>query len=330
MRFGLIGTNFISDTFVEACRLLDEIKIQAVCSGKYENALVFQAKYNIPHAFETYEQMLDSGLLDAVYVASPNGLHFEMVMACIDRKLPVFCEKPFMVNDVQTAMVLKKAVENKTYVHDGIVPLYTENFQIIKAQLAKIGKIRQCNLTFSKYSSRYDKYLRGENPTTFRRELANGSMMDLGVYVISDALALFGKPQTIYATAALLETGVDGCGSVVLGYDGFNVTCHFSKVNDSSLACEICGEKGMIEFDGASLINQVKLKMRNEAEQIVSKPTENAFVFQLRDFVENVKNQRSQSSLVSHELTLLVSQVLTQCRQQCGIIYPQDEQSRSV
>ena len=325
MKFGIVGTNFVSDFFMKAASYVDEAEVVGVCSGKKENAINFSKKYNIPYVFDDYISMIESKMIDAIYIATPNVKHYEMVINSLNRKIPVFCEKPLGTNVTQVKKMIDASKTNNTYLHDGIVPLYTNNLQIIKDNLANIGKIRKAVFSFSKYSSRYDSYLQGNNPTTFQREMANGSMMDLGIYVLSDAIALFGKPNKVSASAVLLDTKVDCLGTITLTYDDFEVVLLHSKVCDTNVVSEISGEKGIITFEIPSLIQNVYLSTKDNPNQTkISVDHEYPFAFQLMDFIKNVKQQRIESTFVPHSLSLEIHDILTRCRLQCDVIYDDD------
>ncbi|MEG0176519.1 Gfo/Idh/MocA family protein [Anaerorhabdus sp.] len=336
MRFGVVGTNFVSDFFMSGVKEVPEIEVTGVCSGRKENAIRFAEKYNIENVFDNYLEMIDSGKIDAIYLAVPNQLHYEMTIECMKRKIPTLTEKPFATNYREAKEMIEYSRKMNTYLHDGLIPLYTENLQVVKEAINSIGKLRRCVFTFGKYSSRYDAYLRGENPTTFRRDLSNGSMMDLGIYCLGDAVALFGKPKSIIATGLILDTGVDGLGTCLLQYDGFEVTIQHSKITDTQVVSEIQGEEGIIQIDLLSRVLNVWLTPRNKStggtlkakegeKTLISKPSLEGFTYQLKDFVENVKANRIESEVFPHQLTLDIMEVLTECRRQMGVIYPADE-----
>lgn len=336
MRFGIVGTNFVSDFFMEAAAYVPSCEVVSVCSGRKENAVRFAEKYDIKNVYEDYIEMIESGTIDAVYLGVPNGLHHDMTIECLKRKIATFTEKPFATNYREAKEMIECANENKTYVHDGLVPLYTSNFQILKEAMSEIGVIRRAVFNFGKYSSRYDAYLRGENPTTFRRELSNGSTMDIGIYAIGDAVALFGKPKKIIATAQLLETGVDALGTCLFVYDGFEVILLHSKVTDTEIMSEIQGEEGFIQIDLLSRMSHIYLTRRDTSEGCTLAPkqgiktkisNDNAdnFSAQIEDFIQNVEQGKLESEKCPHQLTLDIIEVMTECRRQAGVIYPADE-----
>ena len=85
VRFGVVGTNFISDWVIAGARQDERFELVAVYSRTQETADAFASKHNIPYTFTSLEEMAKSPLIDAVYIASPNfpeySLH-ELWQAC--------------------------------------------------------------------------------------------------------------------------------------------------------------------------------------------------------------------------------------------------------
>ena len=320
MKFGIVGTNFVSDFFMEGAKLVEECEVVAVCSRTEESARKFAEKYSIPNYFGSYQEMLESGLLEAVYIATPNATHCEITKLFLSAGIPTFCEKPLASNVAQVKEMIDCAREHNTYLHEGLVPLYTENFAIIKENIKRVGKIRQVNINMSQYSSRYDAYLRGENPTTFRSELSNGAVMDLGVYVFALCIALFGRPEKILSAATLLDTGTDVSGSSILCYDGYQANLAYSKACNTENKVEICGEEGSLIVNHPTFTDSVvfvdrKTKTRTE---LAVKP-DAIFRYEIEDMIAQVKNSYIESSKVPHDLSLAIHEILTESRRQSGI-----------
>ena len=331
MRIGITGTNFVSDFFMRASSLVEQIEVTAVTSGHYENALAFQSKYGIVNVYKNLEEMLDSGTVDAVYLGVPNSMHAPLTLQCLRHHVPVITEKPFAASLKEATQMIRTAEEENTYVHDAIVPLYTDHFALLKKSLGKVGKIHRAVFSFTKYSSRYDAYLACKNPTTFRADLCNGSWMDLGVYCLSDCVGLFGSPKKIQASGILLDTGADCQGSAIFTYDGFDAVLLHSKVTDTKIMSEIEGEDGILQFDVPSLIKTIWFTDRHtgKTEQLCE-PDDTSFACQLRDFVHSSETGLKESALVPHALTLEIAGILEQCRKQSGVVYPCDSREEEL
>lgn len=326
MRFGIIGTNFVSDFFMAGAKQQEKCEVIAVCGTSMEKANAFADKYAISKRFANYKKMAELKELDAVYIAVPNGLHKEMSIYFLERKIPVFCEKPLAGNIDEVKEMIACSKNNKTYLQEGLIPLYNPNLKIVKDNLDKLGKLHQVTFNFSKYSSRYDAYLNGENPTTFRADLCNGAIMDLGVYVFADIIYLFGKPKKVLSAAELLDTGSDVSGSSILIYDDLIVNLHYSKASDTKNLSEICGELGSITIDYPSQPQKVTLINRKaKTEEIISsKPKEN-FYYEITEMIERIEQGYIESQYVPHELSISIHTVLTECRKNAGIVFPCDK-----
>lgn len=128
----------------------------------------------------------------------------------------VLCEKPFATNKRDAEEMINCARENNVLLMEEMRLTCTPNFQNVKNNLDKIGKIRRYSANFCQYSSRYDKFKEGIVLNAFKRELSNGALMDIGVYCIHPMVNLFGRPNSLKANAVKLSTGVDGEGSIIL------------------------------------------------------------------------------------------------------------------
>lgn len=318
----VVGTNFVTDAFMTGIRFVDGFNVAAVCATREESIAKFNKKYEVPQAFLDYRKLAGIDSLGAVYLAVPNHLHHEMALYFLNKKIAVFCEKPLGVNPRQVKEMIEASKRNHTLLQDGIVPLYTKNYLQLKQSIVNIGQLRRAVFVMGRYSSRYDAYLRGENPTTFRTEFCNGSLVDMGVYCVAVAVGLFGKPVRILANACKLATGVDGMGSAILVYDDFEVVIMHSKVSNSSIISEIEGERGNISINLISKMDNIFMKLKNEDRLQVGTTTENCFKYELLDFRDNLLNGRTESPLVSHGLSYDISEVLYEIRKQSGISYP--------
>lgn len=325
IRFGVVGTNFVSDSFMAGIQITEGVEVAVVCSGRKENAIRFAKRYQISDVFDTYQDMAESNLIDAVYIATPNSMHFEQASFFLNHHIPVFLEKPMTINDQQAKQLFDLVQKNNTYLHDGIMPLYSPNLDVLRSCMAEIGPIRRVVLSFQKYSSRYDAYLQGENPTTFRKELANGAFMDLGIYTTACAIALFGKPHQVSSSASLLSTGVDGLNTAVFHYEGFDAVVMNSKITNSKVISEIQGERGIIQFKEPSTLTSISLTLHNEECRQIEVSQLTPFHHQLNDFKDSINQKRMQSIKVPHRLSIDIIEIVTKCRIQSGVVYLDDQ-----
>ncbi|MNZ83318.1 hypothetical protein D3C78_1020410 [compost metagenome] len=215
------------------------------------------------------------------------------------------------------------ARENQVVLFEAFKSAHLPNFLILQQALPKIGKLRKAFINYCQYSSRYPRYLAGENPNTFNPHFSNGSIMDIGYYCVASTVALFGAPQTVLASATLLDTGVDAHGSVCLNYGDFDVVISHSKVSNSDIPSEIQGEEGTLVIEKISEAQGVVLTPRGENSQVLTQPQHiNTMLYEAQVFAELV--EKRQVEHVGLENSLIVASLLTEIRRQTGVVFPAD------
>lgn len=334
IHFGVVGTNFITDWVIAGGRQDERFELTAVCSRKQETADAFALKHQIPYTFTSLEEMVQSPLIDAVYIASPNFMHAEQSILCMKHGKHVICEKPFASN----AREVKEMIEaSRTYhvtLMEAMKPTLTPNFRAIRDNMNRIGTIRRYFSCYCQYSSRYDKYKEGIVLNAFNPRLSNGAMMDIGIYTVYPMVVLFGRPQKIEATGVVLSSGADGQGAVNFVYDRMNATVLYSKIANSSLPTEIQGEEGNILLDRINIIDRVTFVPRlaatsgkgpaAEPEVISVAIDKNEYYYEIAEFINLILSGKRESEINSHENSLITLEIIDEVRRQMGIVYPAD------
>ncbi|EMF7564136.1 Gfo/Idh/MocA family oxidoreductase [Serratia marcescens] len=323
IRFAVVGTNWITERFIDAAHESGKLKLSAVYSRSLEQAQAFGANYQVTQFFDSLEAMAQSDAIDAVYIASPNSLHCPQSLLFLRHKKHVICEKPLASNQREAEQLVACARENQVVLFEAFKSAYLPNFLALQQALPKVGRLRKAFINYCQYSSRYPRYLAGENPNTFNPQFSNGSIMDIGYYCLASAVALFGAPQSVLASATLLDTGVDAHGTVCLNYGDFDVTLSHSKVSDSALPSEIQGEEGTLIIDKISECQGVALTPRGGNRQDLNQTQHiNTMLYEALAFAELVEQRQ-----VEHpglENSLIVARLLTDIRRQTGVVFPAD------
>lgn len=326
IRFAVIGTNWITRQFVDAAHETGKYKLTAVYSRSLEQAQTFANDYLVEHLFTSLEEMAQSDAIDAVYIASPNSLHYPQTRLFLSHKKHVICEKPLASNlrEVESAIALAR--ENQVVLFEAFKTASLPNFLTLQQSLSKVGKLRKAFLNYCQYSSRYQRYLDGENPNTFNPAFSNGSIMDIGFYCLASAVALWGEPHSVQASATLLESGVDAHGTVVLHYGDFDVTLHHSKVSDSVQPSEIQGEAGSLVIEKISECQKLSFIPRGGKAQDLTQPQHiNTMLYEAETFARLVETGE-----VNHPglaVSRTTAKLLTEIRRQTGVKFPADDLS---
>lgn len=323
IRFAVIGTNWITRQFVDAAHETGKYTLTAVYSRSLEQAQEFAREYPVEHLFTSLEAMAQSDKIDAVYIASPNSLHFPQTQLFLSHKKHVICEKPLASNLREAEAAIRCAKENQVVLFEAFKTASLPNFVLLKQSLAKAGKVHKAFFNYCQYSSRYQRYLDGENPNTFNPAFSNGSIMDIGFYVLASAVELFGEPKNVQATASLLASGVDAHGVAVLDYGDFSVTLQHSKVSDSVLPSEIQGEAGSLLMEKLSECQKLSFVPRGGKAQDLSLPQHiNTMLYEAEVFAHLVETQA-----IDHpglEVSRITSKLATEIRRQTGVVFPAD------
>ena len=320
----IIGTNWISQQFVEAAIQTGEFRLKAVYSRDIDKARSFGAPYHAETFYDSLDALGKDPDIDAVYIASPNSLHAPQAIQMLSAVKHVICEKPMASNYALAQEMFKCAEENNVVLFEAFMSPYTPNFAVLKQSLPTISPLRHATISYCQYSSRYQKYLNGENPNTFNPEFSNGSIMDIGYYCLGAAIELFGEPNQVQASAVVLPSGVDGYGSVTLAYDDFNVNLLHSKVSDSLIPSEFQGEQGSVLVDMISTGRGVERILRGKEKEVLTLPqTENHMFYEAKAFAGQLKLGVIDESTKQRSLT--VAKVLTEVRRQTGVVFPADK-----
>ena len=153
--------------------------------------------------------------------------------------------------------------------------------------------------------------------------------MDIGFYCLASAVALWGEPQSVQASASLLESGVDAHGVVVLNYGDFSVTLQHSKVSDSVLASEIQGESGSLVIEHISECQKVCFVPRGGKTQDLTTPQHiNTMLYEAEAFAHLVESGEVDHPALAVSRT--TAKLQTEIRRQTGVFFPADEAETSL
>ncbi|MFD2044308.1 Gfo/Idh/MocA family protein [Ornithinibacillus salinisoli] len=291
MKFSTIGTSWITEMFIRAAKEQGELQLVSIYSRTEEAAERFATKNGALNWYTDLDDILHDES-DFVYVASPNILHFEHVLTCIQHGKHVFSEKPMAYTEKQVQIIKEKANEHNVFVFEGYRHLYSPNYQILERNLDRVGKIRSVFMQYIQYSSKYDSFKEGNTPNVFSGKYAGGALMDLGVYPLSMTIDLFGTPAEVHYFPVRLSNGIDGSGTLVLTYQDFNVTIMCSKIAQGTVPSEFHGEDGTLTVDHISPINEITFfnRFTKDKEQLAVSQLGLDMVYEINAFIQMVEN----------------------------------------
>ena len=327
IRFATIGTNFVADWFVKAALKVSGLHYQAVYSRNSAAAKAYAEKYGAERWCTSLEELAGASDIDAVYISSPNSLHYEQAALMLAHGKHVLCEKTITTNERELSHLIKLAKEKRVVLMEAMRSVYEPGFLWLRDNLEKVGTIRRVSFQYAKYSSRYDKFKAGIIENAFNPEFSNGALMDIGVYCVHPMVRLFGMPDRILADGLFLSNGVDGAGTILAGYNGMQADLLYSKISDNRLPSQIQGEEGTMIIDDITQIGRITFYDRMGNEEILfGGQAEYGLEWEVNEWVRlmGLSGENELPGEEYHRYSLMELRVMDEARRQMGIVFPAD------
>lgn len=326
VRFATIGTNWITESFIDAARLVDSFELAAVYSRTEETAKAFAAKVKAPRTFTDLQRLAESDEVEAVYIASPNSFHAEQAIFLMNHGKHVLCEKPLASNAQEAKAMIEAAERNGVVLMEAMKATLLPTFLSIREHVPKLGRIRRYVASYCQYSSRYDAYKQGTVLNAFNPAFSNGALMDIGVYCLYPMVVLFGKPKSLKAQSLKLESGVDGEGTIVFDYGEMDGIVFYSKIANSYLPAEIQGEEGSMIIDAIHTPTKAEIRYRDGRVEDITVPQDKPpMYYEVNEFIDLIESGARESAINSHRHSLWTIEIMDEARKQTGIVFPADQ-----
>lgn len=327
IRLGTIGSGFIVHNILDAVAKVEGIRCVAVYSRTQEKGLPLAEKYGVEKVYTDMEAFLADEEINCVYVASPNLLHYEQAKKALLAGKHVLCEKPFCTKLEQAKELVSIAKEKGLFLMEAVPTTYLPNYEVIKRELTKIGRIKLVQGNFSQYSSRYDAFLRGELPNVFNPAFAGGCLMDINFYNVYLNIALFGMPKKIQYFPNISEIAhIDTSGVLIMQYDDFISTNSGAKDTWGENYFLIEGEKGYIYAEGGSCsLRNLKVVTKETEERFWGQEDEERWNYEMKNLTELLLSDDYDTIYKKLDITLDTVEVMENVRKAAGIYFPGDK-----
>lgn len=328
INLGIIGTNWITHSYIKGAQATSKWNLAAVYSRKQETAQEFASKY--PDQSIALYTSLDDLAADTniatVYIASPNILHYEQAKQMLTAGKHVILEKPSVSTPDELDELFALSKEKGAMLIEAFRHIQEFNFKILKSSIDKLGPLYGASITFAQYSSRYEKVLAGEVPNIFNLEMGGGALPDLGVYCVSAAIDLFGAPTDSTYYPVKIATGCDGAGKLIFTYPNFTVYLCHSKIYDSDAPSEIYGQNGTLMVPTITDIESVifrdaKSKTRTELAG-PKEPVDLNLKEEAAEHARVIEEKDVQAVARYEKLSRDILKVLYKARHDNGFVFP--------
>jgi predicted dehydrogenase len=320
-KWGILAPGKMSAKFTRGLKLLDNVELYAVGSRNTERARQFATDFGFKKYYGSYEELAADKEVDIIYVASPHSHHFEHTLLCLKNKKAVLCEKAFALNIGQAEVMIEEAVKQKVFLMEALwppfQPMYKKTTEILEG--GEPGKVIHLNARFS-FQAPYNPYDR-----KFNLSLGGGSLLDIGIYPVIDALWFMGVPDEVAAKASFAETGSEDSISIIFSYrDGRMATLYSSFRTAGGIGCDLLCENGNLLFSrGRDMSQRLIVAINGKENQEYSLlPDGMGYQYEATEVMKCLDEGRLQSSIVPHSFSLALMNTLDRIRKVAGIVFP--------
>ncbi len=252
LRWGLLATGHVAHSFARDLALLPDHEVVAAGSRDVERARAFLAQHGVPdaHAHGSYEALAADPDVDVVYVASPHGRHLQDAMLCLDAGKAVLCEKALTLDAASGRRLAEHARSRGVFLAEAMWmrtnPVIREVLRLVAdGAVGEVGQVR-ADLGFAADRS---------VARLWERDLGASALLDIGIYPLTFAHLVLGRPHTVSAVGALHPDGFDLAGGATLVHDGCGpdgvepvASLTWTQLAQTSDTATIAGTEGRIEI----------------------------------------------------------------------------------
>ena len=258
VRIGLIGAGQRGQQHLENYQQVPGAEIVAVADINESLARSVAARFDIPHVYSDYRELLRRDDLEAVDICLHNNLHRPVAVAAMQAGMHVYCEKPMAGSYADAKIMYETAQALGRKLAIQLYTLFRPETRAAKLLIDEgcLGELYHARSTGFRRRGR--PYVDGYGTPTFvqKRHAAGGALYDMGVYHIAGLLYLLGNPEVARITGKTYQkTSMDAKRGTSSGYDveelglGF---VHFT--NDITLDIIESWAIHLDGFEGSSLV----------------------------------------------------------------------------
>ena len=321
-RIGIMGTGHIAGKMARTISEMKGCTIHAVGSRTQEKADEFAARFGIPKAYGSYEELIADPDVELIYIATPHGHHCEHGLMCIEGGKPVLCEKAFTANAREAEAVIRKAEEKGVFITEAIwtryMPLSLKIVDLVNEGAIGRPYTLSANLC---YPIAWKERIQ-------RPELAGGALLDIGIYPLNFAAMIFGDEiERTVSACTKTDTGMDEQESITQFFSGKRMAVlHSSIYPNSDRNGIISGDKGFIVVENVN--NPQVARVFNldyqMTEEYYAPPQITGFEYEVAASFDAIDKGLSESPFMPHRETLRMMKMMDSLREEWGIVFPND------
>ncbi len=272
VRWGVLTTARIAQhRFIPAAGKARNAEVKAISSANGRVSEV-AARFGIPKAYSSHEELLADPDIDAVYVPFPNNLHAEWAVRVAEAGKHVLCEKPLVATQQDFEQVLQAAEQHGVLLMEAF--MYRFHAQREKVlELVRSGRVGDLVSVHARFHFVMN---RTEGEPRLVPGMDGGALNDVGTYCIDALNAIVGRlPSSVYAKGTSPADPVDTTMAAILDYDGVLGTFDCGFEGPRAQTVQIIGTQGQITQDVSFDADPdetvtVTVRSRDGAEEVFS------------------------------------------------------------
>lgn len=324
LRVGIIGAGWIAEKAAITLKDLNGVTCYAIASRSIEKAHAFADKWNVPHAYGSYSELIADKDVDLVYVATPHSHHYDVTREALENDKPCLVEKAFMANYRQAADIVKLSRERKVFLAEAIWTRYQPAVQMVR-QLISDGRIGTPRLITATLG-----YSMGNKPRIMRPDLCGGALLDLGVYAINFVRMFCDSPiERMESQCVKSDTGMDLSNAISFSFENgmlANVQSSACCVGDNIGV--IAGTEGNLIIDNINNPQRIRINKRDRVfVKDISVPKQiTGYEYEFLACKQALEEGLIEPPQMPLEETLYIMKMMDELRLKWGVRYPMDEE----
>lgn len=251
VNWGILGTARIAHDYVIPSILESRnAKVVAIAGRSEEKVATFSDKFAIPKRYKSYDELLRSPDVDAVYIPLTNNLHHNWTIKAAESQKHVLCEKPLAMSSVECREMIAACKSNGVFLMEGFMYRFHPQIDLLfnKIESGSVGKVNEVR---SSFWFRLDDF----QDFRYQKELGGGALMDLGCYCIDLSRILLRSEPSSVASFSKMNERKEGLDEITLGLMHFP-NSRFAYFDCGFLAplynpLQIIGSEGILELTEA-------------------------------------------------------------------------------
>ena len=308
LRIGILSTASIVPRFIKAVQATDTCEAVALASRSLAKAQEKAALWKVPRAYGSYEELLCSPDIDAVYVAMINSEHYSYARMALEHGKHVVCEKPVTLTPEDAHSLFALAREKGLFIMEMQKCVFLPVMQELKRliQEGALGKIRMADFS-SSFDATYNAWM-------FDPEKGGGPLYGNAIYSTELMQYLFDcnitqwsglctrsqhSAEDQFATSMIMENGI--------------LFTNRTSTSVTTLHCAyLYGEKGYMEIPDYWKARKAILHFPGQEPTVLEYPCEHELIYEVLHAEECIRKGLSESPVMTEEMTTSAIRVLNE------------------